>query len=409
MTFNYLNLVGNAELIKQLNYAMIYRLIVQQAPVSRIQLAEISQLAPASITKITRQLLKKKLIKEVDAQQSTGGRPAVSIEAKFGHYQAIAVQLSRSHVTIELFDLGAKCLASNTYPITNFTQRKVQEYLITLIKEFIVENRKKIKHLVAISVVLPGLIDSVNGVIRYTPHIQVKEWALAKVLQEKFNVSIFLGNDIQSLALAESYFGSTQYIDDSILIRVHRGVGSGVIVNQQLLTNHNQSACEVGHIQVDALGERCHCGNFGCLENRVVNKAIEYRAKQMIEQGYVSKLTAKHCDINHICQYANQGDELAIKLVKDAGENLGRAVAIMVNIFNPQRIVLAGELTKSPEILLNAVNSALNAQSLEDLRKNLTITCSSLNDRSAIGAFALVQQALFNGSLLMTLLDDTQQ
>ena len=406
MTFNYLNLVGNADLIKQLNYAMIYRLIVQHAPISRIQLAEISHLAPASITKITRQLIKKKLIREVDAQQSTGGRPAVSIEAKFNNYQTIAVQLSRSHVTIELYDIGGHCLASNVYPLTHFTQELVQKYLIKLIEQFIQENNKRIKNLIAISVVLPGLIDSVHGMIRYMPHIQVKEWPLAEELQKQFNVSIFLGNDIQSLALAESYFGTTQNVDDSILIRVHRGVGSGVIINQQLLTNHNQSACEVGHIQVDALGERCHCGNFGCLENRVVNNAIEHRAKQMIEQGYPTQLSLDECSIANICHFANQGDELSIKLIKDAGENLGRAVAIMVNIFNPQQIVLAGEITKSSEILLNAVNSALNAQSLEELRKNLTINCSSLNDRSAIGAFALVQQALFNGSLLMILLEN---
>ena len=78
----------------------------------------------------------------------------------------------------------------------------------------------------------------------------------------------------------------------------------------------------------------------------------------------------------------------------------------MVNIFNPQCIVLAGELTKSPEILLNAVNNALNSQSLKQLRENLLLKCSSLDDRSAIGAFALVQQALFDGSLLMKLLDE---
>ncbi|WP_294613068.1 ROK family protein [uncultured Gilliamella sp.] len=406
MTFNYLNLVGNAELIKQLNYAMIYRLIVQQGPISRIQLAEISQLAPASITKITRQFLKNKLIKEVDVQQSTGGRPAVSIVARYNYYRAIAVQLSRSHIMIELYDIGANCLASNKYPLTDFTEQQVQTNLITLIEQFIQEHSKKIKNLIAISVVMPGLIDSVRGIVRYTPHIQVEDWPLVEALQKQFNVSIFVGNDIQSLALAESYFGTTQDVDDSILIRVHKGVGSGVIVNQQLLTNHNQSACEVGHIQVDALGDRCHCGNFGCLENRVVNKAIESRAKQMIEQGYATKLTTELCNIVNICQRANQGDELAIKLVKDAGENLGRAVAIMVNIFNPQRIVLAGELIKSPEILLSAINSALNTQSLVGLRKNLTITCSTLDDRSAIGAFALVQQALFNGSLLMTLFDD---
>ncbi|MBC9131853.1 ROK family protein [Frischella sp. Ac48] len=406
MAFNYLNLVGNAELMKQLNYAMIYRLIIQQSPISRIQLAESSQLAPASITKITRQLLNKKLIKEVDIQQSTGGRPAVSIVAKFDYYQAISIQLSRSHVMIELYDLGAKSLASKRIPLNDFTQQQTQNYLISLIELFCQEQQKKIKHLIAIAVVMPGVIDSVKGIVRYTPHIHVDNWALCDILKTKFDVPIFIGNDVQSLALAESYFGSTQSVEDSILVRVHRGVGSGVIINQQLLMNHNQSACEVGHIQVNELGERCHCGNFGCLENQVVNNAIEKRAKLLLEQGYRSKLTVDKCDILTICQLANQGDELAEKLIKSAGENLGRAVAMMVNIFNPQCVVVAGEITKSPEILLNAVNNALYSQSLKQLRENLIINCSSLDDRSAIGAFALVQQSLFDGSLLMAILEN---
>ena len=406
MALNYLNLVGNAELMKQLNYAMIYRLIVQQSPISRIQLAEISQLAPASITKITRQLLNTKLIKEVDIQQSTGGRPAVSIVAKFDYYQAISIQLSRSHVMIELYNLGAKTLASKRFPLNDFSQQQTQNYLISLIELFCLEQQKKIKNLIAISVVMPGVIDSVKGIVRYTPHIDVNNWALAEILMGKFSVPIFIGNDVQSLALAESYFGTTQSVDDSILVRVHRGIGSGVIINQQLLMNHNQSACEVGHIQVNQLGERCHCGNFGCLENQVINVEIEKRARLLLEQGYKSKLTPSKCDILTICQLANQGNELAEKLIRSAGEHLGRAVAIMVNIFNPQCIVLAGELTKSPEILLNAVNNALNSQSLKQLRENLLLKCSSLDDRSAIGAFALVQQALFDGSLLMKLLDE---
>jgi len=307
---------------------------------------------------------------------------------------------------IELYNLGAKTLASKRFPLNDFSQQQTQNYLISLIELFCLEQQKKIKNLIAISVVMPGVIDSVKGIVRYTPHIDVNNWALAEILTEKFSVPIFIGNDVQSLALAESYFGSTQSVDDSILVRVHRGIGSGVIINQQLLMNHNQSACEVGHIQVNQLGERCHCGNFGCLENQVINVEIEKRARLLLEQGYKSKLTPSKCDILTICQLANQGDELAEKLIRSAGEHLGRAVAIMVNIFNPQCIVLAGELTKSPEILLNAVNNALNSQSLKQLRENLLLKCSSLDDRSAIGAFALVQQALFDGSLLMKLLDE---
>lgn len=408
MLFNYLNLVGNTDLMKQLNYAIIYRLIVQQAPLSRIQLAELSKLAPASITKITRQLLKNKLIKEVDVQQSTGGRPAVSIVAKYNHYQTVAIQLSRSRIVIELYDLGASRLAFRSYPLSDFTQERVQKYLLTVIEQFCEEYSKKIKNLIAISVVMPGLVDSLRGVIRYTPHIQVKDWKIVGILNNRFLVPVFVGNDVQSLALAENYFGTTQHVDDSILIRVHRGVGSGVIINQQLLTNHNQSACEVGHIQIESLGERCHCGNFGCLENQVVNKAIEHRAKQMIEQGYTTQLKAEHCDIITICQSANKGDELAVKLIQNAGKNLGRAIAIMVNIFNPQQIVLAGELTHARDILLPAINSTLYSQSLAGLRENLTVSFSELDDCSAIGAFALVQEALFNGSLLISLLENSK-
>lgn len=406
MAFNYLNLVGNAELVKQLNYAMIYRLIVQQSPISRIQLAEASQLAPASITKITRQLLKSKLIKEIDLQQSTGGRPAVSLVARTSPFQVIAIQFSRARITIGLYDLGGELLVTECYPLNDFTQRLAENYLLGVIDLFIQANSKKIKKLSAISIVMPGLIDAENGVVKYAPHIKVNQWPLVSVLNKKFNVPCFIGNDVQSLALAENYFGSTQDVDDSILIRVHRGVGSGVIINQQLFINHNQSVGEVGHIQVELLGDRCHCGNFGCLENTVVNSAIEQRAKQLIEQGYPTKLTLDKVEIKTICQYANDGDELATQLIHTAGKNLGRAVAILVNLFNPQKIVIAGEITAVENILFPALYGALNSQALKGFRENLTITKSTLDDCSAIGAFALVQQAMFNGSLLMTLLSD---
>ncbi|QIQ20668.1 ROK family protein [Zophobihabitans entericus] len=409
MAFNYLNLVGNAELVKQLNYAMIYRLIVQQSPISRIQLAEVSHLAPASITKITRQLLKHKLIKEIDVQQSTGGRPAVSIVARTAPFQAIAIQFSRSRITIGLYDLGGELLASEYYPLNDFTQRLAENYLLSVIELFLQENSKKIKKLVAISVVMPGLIDSESGVVRYTPHVKVDNWPLVDVLSVKFGVPAFIGNDVQSLALAENYFGSTQDVDDSILIRVHRGVGSGVVINQQLFQNHNQSTGEVGHIQVELLGDRCHCGNFGCLENTVVNKAIEQRARQLLEQNYPSKLTLENCNIKEISRLANEGDELAVHLIQQAGHNLGRAIAILVNLFNPQKIVIAGEITVAEKVLFPILNSVLNSQALKTFRDNLKIGRSVLDDTSAIGAFALVQQAMFNGSLLMTLLSEEKE
>ncbi len=100
--------IGNVDLVKQLNSAAVYRLIDQQGPISRIQIAELSQLAPASVTKITRQLIERGLIKEVDQQASTGGRRAISIITETRHFHTIGVRLRGNDATLTLFALGGK-------------------------------------------------------------------------------------------------------------------------------------------------------------------------------------------------------------------------------------------------------------------------------------------------------------
>ncbi len=102
--------------------------------------------------------------------------------------------------------------------------------------------------------------------IRYMPHIQVENWGLVEALEKRFHVTCFVGHDIRSSALAEHYFGASQDCEDSILVRVHRGTGAGIISNGRIFIGRNGNVGEIGHIQVEPLGERCHCGNFGCLK-----------------------------------------------------------------------------------------------------------------------------------------------
>ncbi len=108
--------IGNVDLVKQLNSAAVYRLIDQQGPISRIQIADLSQLAPASVTKITRQLIERGLIKEVDQQASTGGRRAISIVTETLHFHTIGVRLGRNDATLTLFDLSGKSGSAGLSP-----------------------------------------------------------------------------------------------------------------------------------------------------------------------------------------------------------------------------------------------------------------------------------------------------
>ncbi|WP_213992811.1 ROK family protein [Sodalis sp. dw_96] len=399
--------IGNVDLVKQLNGAAVYRLIDQSGPISRIQIAEQSQLAPASITKITRQLLERGLIREVDQQASTGGRRAISIVAETRAFQAIGIRLGRHDTTITLYDLTGKSLSEEYMPLPERTQQALEEALFTAIARFLEQNQRKIRELIAISVILPGLVDPYSGVVRYMPHISVTQWPLVENLQKRFHLTAFVGHDIRSLALAEHYFGATHDCEDSILVRLHRGTGAGILVNGQIFLGSNGNVGEIGHIQVDPLGERCYCGNFGCLETIAANGAIEQRVRHLLTQGYPSKLSLDHCQIDAICKAANRGDPLACEVIEQVGHHLGKVIAIAINLFNPQKVVLAGEITEAHKVLLPAVQRCIDNQTLSGFRQNLPVVISALNHGSAIGAFALVKRAMLNGVLLQRLLESS--
>jgi len=397
--------IGNVDLVKQINGAVVYRLIDQQGPISRIQIAEYSQLAPASVTKITRQLLERGLIKEVDQQASTGGRRAISIVSETRPFHTVAVRLGRNDATIALYDMSGKSLAAEYYPLPQRTQETLEHALFDLISQFLETHQRKVRELIAISVILPGLVHPASGIVSYMPHIKVSHWTLVDNLQQRFNVASFVGHDIRSLALAEHYFGATRDCTDSILVRLHRGTGAGIIVNGQVFLGGKGNVGEIGHIQIDPLGERCHCGNFGCLETVAANGAIEQQVRHLLSQGYPSKLTLDDCSIGAICKAADRGDTLAIEVIERVGWQLGKAVAITINLFNPQKVVIAGEITEAAKVLLPAIQRCIDAQVLKDFRQNLPIVTSELDHSSAIGAFALAKRAMLNGVLLQRLLD----
>ncbi|MBT0725246.1 ROK family protein [Rosenbergiella sp. S61] len=398
--------IGNVDLVKQLNGAAVYGLIDQHGPISRIQVAELSHLAPASVTKITRQLLERGLIKEVEQQASTGGRRAISIITETRPFHTVAVRLGRKDATIALFDLSSKVLVEQCYPLTAETQPVLQQQLFTIIEQFIADNKHVIRELIAISVILPGLVDPENGKVRSMPHIAVEQWPLVDALTKTFKLASFVGHDIRSLALAEYYFGAGSDCSDSLLVRIHRGAGAGVIINENIFVGRNGNAVEIGHIQVDPLGERCDCGHFGCLETVVSNPAIEKKIKQLLNAGHESTLSVEAYTIHDICRAANLGDPLASEVLKHAALTLGKVIASSINLFNPQKVIIAGEITAADAILFPIIQRCIDTQTLNAFGENLPVVSSQLGNRTAIGAFALVKRAMLNGKLLQHLLDD---
>lgn len=399
--------IGNVDLVKQLNSAAVYRLIDQQGPISRIQVADVSQLAPASVTKITRQLLERGLIKEVAQQASTGGRRAISLTTEVKPFHSVAVRLGRDYVQFCLYDLGGTELAKDQHDLRYKNQSDLIEGLIALLKDFINSCQDRIDQLIAIGITLPGLVNPTTGVVEYMPNTDIDNLALGEIVREKFGIECFVGNDVRGMALAEHYFGASQDCQDSILVSVHRGTGSGIIVNGQVFLGFNRNVGEIGHIQIDPLGEQCQCGNFGCLETVAANPAIVQRVKKLLAQGYESSLSElEQITIQDVCTHALQGDELSKQSLVRVGNQLGKAIAITVNLFNPQKIVIAGDITAAQEILFPAIQRNVENQSLKTFHSGLPIVASLIDKQPTMGAFAMIKRAMLNGVLLQKLLGD---
>lgn len=399
--------IGNVDLVKQLNSAAVYRLIDQQGPISRIQVADVSQLAPASVTKITRQLLERGLIKEVAQQASTGGRRAISLTTEVAPFHSIAVRLGRDYIQFSLFDLGAKEIASGFQEFLYTSQSELVEGLLKYLKEFTHQHTSSVGQLIAIGIALPGLVNPETGVVEYMPNVKIDTLPLGEIIKDNFHVECFVGNDVRGMALAEHYFGASQDCQDSILVSVHRGTGAGIIVNGQVFLGFNRNVGEIGHIQIDPLGDQCQCGNFGCLETVAANPAIVNRVNKLIAQGYESSLSkVDGITIHDICEHANNGDELSQQALVRVGNQLGKAIAITINLFNPQKVIIAGAITQAKDILFPAIQRNVENQSLKSFHTNLPIEASLLDKQPTLSAFAMIKRAMLNGVLLQKLLED---
>ncbi|MUJ39513.1 ROK family protein [Aliivibrio fischeri] len=397
---------GHIDHLKQVNAGRVYKLIDQLGPISRIDLSKESNLAPASITKITRELLDAHLIKETQVQEANSrGRPAIGLEVDNDGWQFLSLRLGRGYLTIALHSLGGEQLIEERQLIKEIEQDELLAKLLNEINVFFQKHSKILGRITSIAVSLPGLVISSQGLIIQMPHYNVKNLPLGPKIYESTGLPVFIGNDTRSWALAEKLFGNSKNIDNSILVSIHHGVGAGIIMNGEVLQGRTGNIGEMGHIKINKLGARCHCGNTGCLETVASAKAIRDQVKNLINNGHQTVLKDQTITIENICLAANQGDVLAKQVITELGHNLGEAIAIMVNLFNPEMILIGGEINLSKDILYPIIMDSIQNQVLPLYAKDTQLVESRFYTQATMPGAALVKQAMCDGSLLMKVIE----
>ncbi|GAK87732.1 Mlc transcriptional repressor [Vibrio ponticus] len=398
---------GHIDHIKQVNAGRVYKLIDQKGPISRIDLSKESELAPASITKITRELIEAHLVHETTVQEATSrGRPAVGLQVNNEGWQFLSMRLGRGYLTIALHELGGDVLIDTKIDIHEIDQEDVLARLLHEIEEFFQTYSDQLDRVTSIAITLPGLVNSEQGIVLQMPHYNVENLALGPEIYKATGLPVFIANDTRAWALAEKLFGHSQENNNSVLISIHHGLGAGIILDGRVLQGRHGNIGELGHIQIDPNGKLCHCGNRGCLETVASSQAIRSEVQERIAKGEESTLAAiDDVSVEDICEAAVNGDPLAVDVIEKLGAYLGAAAALVINLFNPEKVLIGGAINQAKDILYPAIHKCIREQSLPVYHQDLELVESRFYKQATMTGAALVKQALYDGLLLMKVIE----
>ena len=250
-----------------------------------------------------------------------------------------------------------------------------------------------------IAVAAAGAVDSVRGTVTNSPNLPGwHDIPLREIVEKETGIRTAVVNDASAAALGELHFGAGRGVENMIYLTVSTGIGGGIVIGGRLYTGSSGSAGEIGHTTVDTNGPRCSCGNVGCLEMLASGKAVAREAQKLVRQGGKTILTelaegdASNITAQTVAAAAQQGDSMAVSVVSKAAEYLGVGMVNLVNIFNPDIIVVGGGMAKMGDALLNGARKVVAERAFRLPAEKVRIVTGQLGDNAAIlGAVAWVK------------------
>ena len=380
---------GSKSLLKNLNRSIVINMIREKGPISRVAIAKATGLERASITNIVNYLMRKKLIKEVGQDKSSGGRRPTFLDINYNHKTICGIKIEAERILFGLTNLKGRIISRSEEKFPRGS--KSQEILELIINN--IDRIIKSTDLLGIGIGVSGFVNLEKGISIYSPILNWKNVDLAKPLKERYRVPIFISNDVNTLTLAEKWYGAGKKYKNFICFTVGEGLGSGIVVDGKFYVGAIGGAGEIGHICIDMNGPKCRCGETGCLEALASDYFLIEEAKKAIAQG---KGKFKKPTPKELLEAAKFGDVVAKDIFKRMGRNLGIGVKNAVNLLNPEAIIIGGERIDAYNFFSSTFKEAIKRHSFPEEAKKLDIILTELGeDGWIIGAATLVIRDFF--------------
>jgi predicted NBD/HSP70 family sugar kinase len=348
-------------------------------------------------TKMLGKLIEEGWVTETGFAASTGGRRAVMYSLKPDVLYVVSVAMDQLITRIAILNMqNAQVTSTEIYelPLTRNPQALVM--LTEKIEEVINKSGIARNRIAGVGIGMPGFVDALQGQ-NYT-FLEPEQGSLTQYISSKLKLPVFIDNDSRLIALAELMFGSARGKKNAMVINVGWGVGLGMILNGELFRGHNGFAGEFSHIPLFLNNKLCSCGKSGCLETETSLLVVIEKANKGLKEGKISllnELSVDHAEqaFQDIIRAAGKGDKFAVEILSESGYNIGRGVAILIHLLNPELVILSGRGSSAGKVWQAPIQQALNEHCIPRLALNTEIGISSLGYQAEItGAAALVME-----------------
>ncbi|ERI94442.1 ROK family protein [Clostridiales bacterium oral taxon 876 str. F0540] len=364
--------------IKTNNKKRILKLLSKERELTKLDISRKLDISVPTVTTITNELIEEGIALEAGMATSTGGRKPVIIKFLPDSRYSIGIDLGRDFIKMIVTNLDSKIIEDRRKELTVINETEILGSVKSLIDEFLNENEYIRSNLLGIGFSLPGTVNEKELKLEVATNFKLKNISF-KILEEYFNVPIYLENEANAGALAESELGIAKDLNNLIYVSVTEGIGGGIIINNNMYKGRSMRAGEIGHMTINKNGRLCNCGKKGCWETYASNRA-------MINE-YNKENNDKASNIDQIIEKYKNGEEKAIDVIEQYIEDLAEGIQNLIFIFNPDYIVVGGDISKYSNIFQDKISERIFEKNEFYSKGDVNILFSLLgNDSNILGA-----------------------
>jgi len=377
----------NQHVVKKGNKSLVLQTIQEQMPISRADIAAETGLNKGTVSSQVSELLEENLILESGPGVSSGGRRPVML--LFNHIAgySIGIDIGVNYILGILTDLQGNIKNEKIISFNDLSYEEILGELYASIDSLLLSMPPSPYGLVGIGVGVPGTVNT-EGEILLAPNLNWRNINLKGVLEEKYKVPVLIENEANAGAYGEKQFGAGKSSNNLVYVSVGIGIGVGLILNGELYKGQNGFSGELGHMSIETNGPLCRCGNHGCWELYASEKALINRA---IASG-ITSVNGDRISLEELNDLAEGGDQHAVEVFDKIGSYLAIGINNIINIFNPEKIIIGNRLASSAKWLSGSIEMK-KAQTLRTHQEDLKIDFSELSRYSAaLGAAAYANE-----------------